>query len=247
MIGAARRATERVVAHRARRYLADISAWMRHGGSIYSAPEGQFSSDGHLGRITSGFHRVLRDAPPEARVTPIAIMYDFMTTGRARMFIDLASAIEHAPALSRDALNARLRQAWMRAARYTCTQLASDYLVKARLEGSPTFDQADLTATVIRQARDLQSSGRSVDARLLTRRGARRRVRRYLAFVSRAGYLERAGDGTWKLRQFSLDITVPPGEAGYRTASLAYAWNELQDMGVPDAETGATSDDALTA
>jgi 1-acyl-sn-glycerol-3-phosphate acyltransferase len=236
LVGAARRATERRVADRARRYIADISDWMRQGGSLYSAPEGQFSPDGHLSRITGGFNRALRDAPPTARVVPITIIYDFMTTGRATMFIDVAPAIEQAPTLLRDAVNRRLRQAWMRAARYTCTQLASGYLARAHLAGRTTFDEADLLATIMRQARELHDQGRAVDERLLRRRGARRRVRRYLQFVARAGYAKRVGRGGWELLAFSLDIHVRAGETAYPTAPLAYAWNELQDMGVPDGE-----------
>jgi hypothetical protein len=247
LAGEARRATERHVALRARRYLTDIAAWMRAGGSVYSAPEGQFSLDGHLSRITSGFNRVLREAPGEAQVVPITIMYDFMTTGRPRMFIDVSPAIERAPGLTRDELNARLSRAWMQAARYTCTQLASGHLVRSQLAGRPTFSQTELVDTVLRQARQLHAQGRAVDARLLTRRGVRRRVGRYLAFAGRAGQVQRISRSAWQVRPLTLTLDVPAGEAGYRDAAVVYAWNELQDMGLPDDEPSAASADELTA
>jgi hypothetical protein len=245
--GGVRRTTERGVATRAHRFLADISGWMREGGSIYSAPEGQITPDGHLSRITSGFHRVLREAPDDSLVIPITIMYDFMTVGRARMFVDMAPAIERAPAFSRDALDARLRAAWMRAARYTCTQLASGYLVSRQQLGHTSFSQAELLEVVMRQARELRAQGRAVDPRLLTRGGARQRVRRYLAFLRRARQIDRLRRGAWMLRPFPLEVELPIGEVAYRTAPLAYAWNELQDMGVLDEPPGATVHEALSA
>ena len=109
----------------AKAYLDDIAAWLRHGGSIFNGPEGRLTPDGRISPITSGMYRVLRASPPDTRVVPIALVYDFMTTRRTRLFVDLAPPIEHAPSLSRQDLFATLREAWLRAARFSCTQLAS--------------------------------------------------------------------------------------------------------------------------
>ncbi|HEX9411902.1 MAG TPA: hypothetical protein VF916_00210, partial [Ktedonobacterales bacterium] len=142
--GARRRADQRTLAL-AKGYLSELAEWLWQDGSVYSSPEGRLSPDGRLSPITSGFHRVLRAAPPETQVAPIFVMYDFITTARPRIFVDLAPAIPHAPELPRAALDERLHQAWLGSARFTCTQLATGFLVRASRQSAAPFTLAELT------------------------------------------------------------------------------------------------------
>jgi hypothetical protein len=246
LIGEARRFAERRVVERARQYLEDISAWMRSGGSVYSAPEGKLSPDGRISPIKSGFHRVLHAASDQARVVPIVITYDFMSTGRSRLFIDLAPALEGVAAMPRGELDQRLRTAWLRAARFTCTQLATSFVVAASHD-HPQFTEVELAMAVMAQARELAAEKRHVDRRLVTRRGARRRVRRYLAFAERTGAVARAPRGLWTALPFDPAVRVLPGDPGYRVAPLAYAWNELQEMLSVASAMPASQSESLTA
>jgi hypothetical protein len=227
--GVRRRAEMSVVAL-AKRYLAEQAAWLARGGSIYSAPEGGFSPDGALGPITSGFHRLLKLSPSDTRVVPICIFYDFMTVGRRHMFVDLAPAIERAPEMPRAVMDARLRRSWLEAGRFTCTQLASGFLVRASRAAVSTFTTAELVDALVDQATNLAGLGRHVDARLLRRRRAGRLARGYLAFAERHHLVRREGDGVWTALPVDLHVEVEPGEASYSYAPLANAWNELQDM-----------------
>jgi hypothetical protein len=125
-----RRQAERRLVANARRDLDDVARWLREDGTIYGSPEGRLSPDGRVSPMSGGFHRVLRAAPADTRVLPIAVVYDFMRSGRPRLFVDVAPAIEHAPGLARAELNASLRSAWLRSARFTCTQLATGAVVR---------------------------------------------------------------------------------------------------------------------
>src|SRR5262249_37250140 len=163
----ARRRAERRTVESAKDYLAGIAAWLWQGGSLYNAPEGRLSPDGRLSRITSGLHRVLHRSPPDTRILPIAVVYDFMTARRPRIFVDLAPAIERAPELPPRELDARLRNAWLRAARFTASQMASGYLMDQARAPSTAFTRAELAGVLSVQARRLAEIGRNVDTRLL--------------------------------------------------------------------------------
>src|SRR5262249_51125893 len=165
--GAARRRVEQRTLVAAKAYLADIAAWLWKDGSLYNAPEGRLSPDGRLSRITAGLHRVLRAGPPDTRVLPIAVVYDFMTARRPRIFVDLAPAIKEAPSLPPHALDARLRKAWLHAARSPPTQPASGFLRGRASPADATFDRHELATTLHERAGELAAAGRRVDQRLL--------------------------------------------------------------------------------
>lgn len=248
---ARRREAELRMVARAKRALDDIAGWLRAGGSLLSAPEGRLSPHGMLGPISGGFHRIIAAAPDDARVLPIAIVYDSLTTGRPRMFVDVAPAIANAPTLPRAALDTALRQAWLSAARFTCTQLASGELVRAAQTPDIAFTSGDLAGAVSARAAALAAQGRHVDRRLLHLRTARRLVARYLRATARHGLVRRAGRasgaGAWLVLPAalasleSLGTAIRPGETGYGPFPLAYAWNELREM------LGASAPDVASA
>lgn len=228
--GDARRRAERRVVETAKVQLAAISAWLWPRGALYGAPEGRLSPTGHLSPITSGLHRILREAPAETRIIPIMIVYDFMTTRRKRMFVDLAPAIERVPGLPRRELDETLRRSWMRMARFTSTQLGAAFLVRRAQAGAEPFTLEDLTSALCQEANTLIEAGRHVDRRLLTQRGARERARGFLAFAARRGYVRKAGNHGWLATPGDLTVDVPAWDVGYRDFPLGYAWNEYTEM-----------------
>ncbi|HEX6800240.1 MAG TPA: hypothetical protein VF116_21180 [Ktedonobacterales bacterium] len=227
--GAARRRAERRAIEAVKRTLAEQAEWLWQGGSIYSAPEGKFSPDGHFSPITGGFHRVLRAAPAETRIVPVAITYDYMTTGRTRMFIDLAPAIERAPSLAPRAFDTALRDSWRQAACFHCTLLGAEFLAE---RAGATFTTDELTQDIHRRARALLAAGRHVDERLHSPRGARHRARGFLAYARRHELVRpaRDRDGRWDVLPPRPMPPVPLGGVGYPLAPLAYARNELEEM-----------------
>lgn len=240
--GDARRRAERRVVATAKAELATISAWVRAGGSLYGAPEGRLSPDGRLSPITAGLHRILRAAAEETRLVPIMIVYDFMTTRRKRMFVDLAPAIESVPALPSRTLDDALRRAWMLAARFTCTQLGAAFLVRRAQTDATPFSLEEFIGALCHEASALADAGRHVDRRLLSKRVARRRAQGFLAFAARHGYIQRAGHSRWLATPGDLAVDVPAWDVGYRDFPLGYAWNEYSEMtalGEPLALPGA--------
>lgn len=225
--GKARRRAERRAVEAVKRTLAEQAEWLWQGGSIYSAPEGKFSPDGRFSPITGGFHRVLRAAPAETRVVPVAITYDYLTAGRMRMFVDLTPAIEQAPSLAPRELTAVLRGAWRRAARFHATLLGADFTAE---RAGTTFTTADLAEHLHWQAHELAAAGRHVDVRLLSPPGAERQARKFLAAARQHANVRPQRDGHWVALPPQPMPPVPLGRVGYPLAPLAYARNELEEM-----------------
>lgn len=230
LLGPTRRFLQRRVVARIKESLAGLDAWLWTGGSLYGSPEGQLSPDGKLSPINSGMHRLVRAAPPDTRIIPIYITYDFMTVGRMRIFVDFAPAIEHAPALPQKELDAQLRQAWLRNAHFTCTQLASGFLVHASRAKLSSFTLDDLANELYQQAKLLSASSRQVDRRLLQLRGAHKRATGFLKYAARHGLVRRSDDHVWVPTVTETVIKVRPREVGHDLVPLMYAWNELQEM-----------------
>jgi hypothetical protein len=210
--------------------LATLDEWLWQGGSLYGSPEGQLSPDGHLSPISAGFHRILRAAPGDTRVVPVSLMYDFMTTQQPRVFIDFASPLLNAPQLALADLDASLRQAWLSSARFTCTQLASGFLKQAGQQPDVTFTLNDLADHIHIQAKKLASEGRHVDARLLDRKGARKRARGYLGYAARHKLVRLNDDLTYTPTPAEPPLHLRLREVGYDLAPFTYACNELADM-----------------
>jgi hypothetical protein len=225
-----RRHIERHVVERIHRHINEVAAYLWQDGSIVGSPEGQLSPDGHLSSIHAGFHRIVHLSPPDLCVLPVALIYDFMTCGRPRIFVDFAPAIEHAPALSRQVLNEQLRRAWLQHAHFTCTQLASGFLIERQRSSALQFTTFELAQAVHLQAMTLAAAGRQVDPRLLQQAGAARRAHSYLAYIERRGLVRHCSPEHWCITFDRLAIEVGPREVAYNDVPLLYAYNELQDL-----------------
>lgn len=212
------------------RELATITRYIHDGGSLWGAPEGGISSDGYIGTVVASAHRFVHDCPPALCIVPISISYDFMTTRRSGIFVHVAPTIEYAPLLRQQTLDEQLRNAWRQHMHFTCTQLASGFLVQASRTGMLEFTLDDITRSVEQQARMLAQAGRFVDDHLLHSRTARKLVIGYIRYAQRQGLIRRSGRNSWIPTIGSLTVEVRPGEYGYMQNPLGYAWNELQEL-----------------
>jgi len=163
LTGTIRRAAQQRAVARIKQNLAELDAWLWRGGSLYASAEGQLSPLGLLSPISAAFHRLMRAAPPETSVVPIFLIYDFMTTQQLRIFVDLGPSIERAPTLPPAELDAQLRERWLAAATFTCTQLGSGFLAQAGYSSLSSFTLQDLASSIHAQAKSLAAAGRHVD------------------------------------------------------------------------------------
>jgi hypothetical protein len=230
LAGPVRRPLERRIISEIKEDLSELDAWLLGGGSLYGSPEGRLSPDGRLSPINSGLHRLLEAAPLDTRIIPIFIIYDFVTVQKLRIFVDLAPAIEHAAELSPKELDAQLRKVWLHSARFTCSQLASGFLMQASRAGVSSFTLDDLADDLHHMALTLTEASRHVDQRLLQPHGARKRAAGFLKYAARHGLVRSTGHHIWTPTVTETILNVRPKEVGFDQAPLMYAWNELQEM-----------------
>lgn len=225
-----RRTAERLALTSAKRYVANLSTWLSAGGSLLGAPAGQLSPDGRLGTRFAGLHRLLRSAPPETRIVPVCITYDFMSTGRPSVFIDVAPAIPAFGSLTPEQRAVALLDAWRRSAHFTCSQLGAGFLVELGRSAPTEFTFEQIVTKVRMHAARLAADGRRVDPALLDSRASRRLIARFLRYCERHGLVQRRHRDAWTATIGDMVMYVRPGEVGFRLYPLAYAWNELRDL-----------------
>ncbi len=225
----ARRLAKQETLRKLKEELAELSTWLSGGGTLWGAAEGKLSPDGTLGLITAILHRLLQ-ASPETYIIPISVSYDFMTTRRQRIFVRLAPPISQDSLPSTRNLEKQLRNAWLLNTCFTCTQLASGFLVQKHAMENSSFTLDDLVKHIHEQAVSLTAANRFVDQRLLYPHTIRKLARSYLQYAHRQDSVHTLDSHTWAPKISNLTIKVAPGDVGYRQAPLAYAWNELQEM-----------------
>lgn len=230
LLATQRREIERQVIARIRVQLEEITDYLWQDGSIFGSPEGQLSPEGHISPLHAGFWRMLHASPPDLRIVPIATIYDFMTTQRPHIFVDFGPVIEQPLTFTHEELQAHLRRAWLLHIHFTCTQLASGFLMERRYSPVREFTFDELAHAVHQHARSLADAGRHVDPQLLRLSGAARRVRGYLAYVERRGLVQRRTSCKWAITFDELVMEVALREAAYDDVPLLYAYHELQDL-----------------
>ncbi len=127
-------------------------------------------------------------------------------------------------------VNDQLRRAWLMSARFTCTQLASGFLVRMSKAAVPIFTLSDLAAAIEQEAARLAETGRHVDERLLAHQSARKLAASYMQYAERGKLVRRRARDLYEVASCDLAMEVRAGGTGYNEYPLAYAWNELQDM-----------------
>jgi len=214
--------------------LTELRNWLARGGSVWGAPEGQLSPTGLNGRVTAILHRLLRSGSMATSIVPITIVYDFMTVKRARIFVDVAPSIlydpQHDPQQAAQEVNEQLRRAWLTSARFTCTQLASGFLVRRSKAAVHIFTLSDLVTEIEQEAARLAETGRHVDERLLAHQPARKLAASFMHYAERRKLVYSRAHDLYEVASCDLAMEVRAGGTGYNKYPLAYAWNELQDM-----------------
>ena len=222
--------TKSTILSQLKQELTELRNWLARGRSIWGAPEGQLSPKGSNGRITAILHRLLRPGSASTSIVPITIVYDFMTVKRARIFVDIAPSILYDPQSPAQEINEQLRRTWLMSARFTCTQLASGFVVRMSKAAAPFFTLSDLVAAIEQEAARLAETGRHVDQRLLDHQSARKRAAAFMQYAERRKLVSRVAHDLYEVAGCDLAMEVRPGRTGYAEYPLAYAWNELQDM-----------------
>jgi 1-acyl-sn-glycerol-3-phosphate acyltransferase len=156
--------------------LANFADRLDHGRSVYFAPEGTISLDGHFSRIRGGCHRLVRLAGSAPLILPVALGYDTLGPGRPRVVVRIGTGFRADPGEARRAFDARLRDAILALAPITTSHLLARFL----LRGPAVFTQDELIDWLVRARDHLRGAQRSLDPLFIQRNFmgvARERIR----------------------------------------------------------------------
>lgn len=202
--------------------LRELAAVLDRGDALYVAPEGVLSSDGRLQPFRAGLRRVLELTHAAACYVPVGIVYDFMTTGRMRVFVAVGE--ETKVSASPDTVETESRRSVAALQTMTASQIASAVLWELTDQGQDTIDVTALARAVFERAAGLREAGARIDPALF----GRERMDRIGAYVQ---YLRQRGIALAHGAEMLLDVPylrrVPAVD---RQNPVRYAANELQSV-----------------
>lgn len=209
-----------------------FSGLLKSGATVLLEPEGVVSADGQFARPRAALHTLLKHSGPLTRVLPIGITYDFMTTGRQKVFVNIGPEMLHLQELGRREIDTTVSKATLSRATVTASQLASRLVLTLRAEGGGTIDAAGLYKYVRAEARKCAANGAYVDPRLLVTEECKRRMILYIDYCLRAGTLVKHASERYGVRNPASESAThwPDGGPDYANnelASLTRLWDDL--------------------
>ncbi len=201
---------------------------LESGESLQLAPEGAVSKDGGFARIRAGLHVLLNRPRTLVRVLPVGITYDFMTSGRSTVFVNVGQEMTDLRGLRSSDASARVAKAIWAQSTITASQLASQLLATIRNRGGTTTTESELLQYVASEAERWSEEGLYVDPRLLAKPEREKRMQDYIEHCVRSGELTPRTMGRYSLR--SLDGKPDLAWWGDPEGQINYINNEFTTL-----------------
>lgn len=206
-------------------HLEHFAGRLDRGRSVYFAPEGTISKDGHFCRVRAGFFRLVHKTRQPPWVQPMGLAYDTLAPGRSRVVVKVGTHFRADTALSRCDFNASLRRTILDLAPITPSHLLAHWL----LHGPAAFTLDEMMAWMERGLDAVRGVHQAIDP-LFARKSIASLVRGRLRWLERKGLILRAG---YSLRNTCSRNVAP----GWQTPAhiVRFLDNQLADI-IPDRE-----------
>lgn len=193
---------------RATEQIREIIDLIRAGEPILFFPEGRPSPDGAIGPFRPGLRLLVRRAKP-ASISPVALSYDRIVTGRPLAYFAMGRSIEPPGNAVDDVLLGLLR----RTMPLTCGQTVAVVLREAASSGRDTIRASELESRLVEELAAARASERPFDERLENPGHRYRRLEEALQWATQRGLV---------LKRGPRDLGLEP-EAVLANHELAYA------------------------
>jgi len=203
--------------------------FLEQGKTLQLAPEGAVSRDGRFARIRAGLHVLLNRPRTLVRVLPVGITYDFMTTGRQWVFVNVGQEMTDLRGLKPSEASARVMEAILAQSTITASQLASQYLRSVQSRGGDRVSEEELLEYVSREAHKWAEAGLYVDPRLLSAQECEERVLTYLEYCLRSGELVPDGRACYRASRWTQQAPASWAAPG---GAINYVNNELTSLAI---------------
>ncbi len=172
---------------------------LERGDTLWLAPEGMITQDGAPRRVRESLQGLLEMMPPDTRILPANVTYDFMTTDRLRACLSIGPPLHQLAALGRADLGRAVTAAITGQAVVTMTMLGSRFLWERLQHDQPVFTLEEASAAISGHLLALAGQGAALERGLGDARHVQRRLRAFLAYGLRHGLLSREPDGAYKI------------------------------------------------
>jgi len=204
--------------------LSRFAAILDEGDALYLAPEGHLETDGRFEEAKAGLIRLVEMARDPV-ILPVNLTYDFMTTGRARVFLTIGKELHGVKDWPRQRLEREIIQRISRLGTITFSQLAAVSLRALASRGDEIVHAGELKQAIIQRALRLIDSGYRVDLCLLSPKEFKKRWRRFVSYCQRHELLEI--EGGWLLYD---PAELFGDESPERANAWVYAANEYAEI-----------------
>lgn len=200
--------------------LRDLANLLDAGHCLYLSPEGRTSDDGRFGRVREAGWRIGRLAARRHPVLPVALSYDALAAGRARVVVRVGTPLHDLDAADARGFCAALRESILRLYVVNPSHLVARYLAR----GSTRFTTSELGAWMRVAVAAVDAAGFAPD-RLLAGSSLEALAEERLRWLAAKGIVVRES-GRWR-NVWRRDS--PPGWSK-PAAVVRYLANSLADL-----------------
>ncbi|MFW6421481.1 MAG: hypothetical protein ACOCZX_01475 [Candidatus Bipolaricaulota bacterium] len=209
---------------------------LNEGGILYITPEGQLSTNGLLGPLKDSLLILIEETDPTITVTPTNITYDFMTAGKARIFVNVGEEMKDFSGLSQKQKKKSIRRSILELTTVTMSQLGSNQLVRLVENETLRISEDSLQERVLEKLECLKDEDLFFDERLLDTRKAARRWELFLEYCLREEILTPESGGKLAIDpELGYDSSASDRlnrdeRIGYKQDPVRYCNNELSAL-----------------
>ncbi len=207
--------------------LARFSSILDAGDPLYLAPEGGLETDGRFEEAKAGLIRIIKTARDPV-VLPVNLTYDFMTTGRERVFLTIGEEMRGVKDWPRQRLEREIISRISQLGTITFSQLAAVSLQELASLGGAVVHEGEMKQAIVQRAMRLIEAGYRVDGLLSSDEGFERRWQRFISYCGRRNLLRLRG--RWLLYDKEKLFGDEPAT---RVSPWMYAANEFSTITDP--------------
>lgn len=202
---------------------------MDRGEILYITPEGKLSSDGLLGSLKDSLHVLIEEPRRGVTVVPTNITYDFMTSGKATVTVNVGEELAGLAEMGRKDRGQKIRETILSLTTITLSQLGSRQLVEAAEKDRVEISRKEILEGARECLKKVSREGLNLEGNLRNSDSFKRRFEGFLDYCLNRGVLtEKEGEGFYLDPE--LGYRKDTANRGYRRDPVRYTANELKGL-----------------
>jgi hypothetical protein len=205
-------------------YFTDL---LRQGKIVFLSPEGKLSPDGKLCAFRGILNPLAKIQGINVKILPLAISYDFITTGRKRIFLNIGKEITTDKGLSKNELDNLVSKYLRKLAVVTMSQLGGYVLFQEALNGTDFLEKEIWQNKLIALFEKAENNGFELDQSLFSEQVFYRKICNFEKYCIQKGLLTR---GPQERILINHPQILDTSTSGYSKNPIYYCYNEFKAL-----------------